>query len=254
MYDFIQTLNKVSFELVLALGVLVASATVVQHVLSSEFLKRKQRHGKDIEVIAEQVETEHKDRKAAILEVLASQDMKDSPKRIRETVQNVLIQVDRSADSISKPVELLVNNYHEQALSQARVQFWFSVVAATLGFIWILYAGTGIQADKPGTVSKTIPGIVMDAVAFLFFKQAAETRQRATELYDRLRKDKQLTESSSIVASIEDTRLRSAVKAQLALHMSGLEPKPIDLGAFLSAPAASATLTLQPVEGNAAKI
>jgi hypothetical protein len=43
-----------------------------------------------------------------------------------------------------------------------------------------------------------------------------------------------MAESSSIVASIEDVRLRSAVKAQLALHMSGLEPKAIDLSAFLS--------------------
>lgn|SRR4029077_18022313 len=78
---------------------------------------------------------------------------------------------------------------------------------------------------------------------FCFFKQAAEIRQRATELYDRLRQDKQVAESSAIVASIEDVHLRSAVKAQLALHMSGLQPNAIDLGAFLSAPAASATLT-----------
>lgn len=74
----------------------------------------------------------------------------------------------------------------------------------------------------------------MDAVAFLFFRQAKETRQRATELYDKLRLDKKIAESATLVASIEDTRLRSAVKAQLALHMSGLEPNPIDLSAFLS--------------------
>jgi hypothetical protein len=92
-----------------------------------------------------------------------------------------------------------------------------------------------IQPDKLATVSKTFPGVVLDAVAFLFFRQAAETRQRATELYDRLRRDKQLAESSAIVDSIEDVRLRSAVKAQLALHMSGLQPKEIDFSAFLSA-------------------
>jgi len=131
-------------------------------------------------------------------------------------------------------VEGLVANYHEQALSQAKVQFWFSIVAATVGFVWILYSGTGIQPDKLSTLSKTLPGVVMDAVAFLFFRQASETRQRATELYDRLRRDRQLTESASLVSSIEDVRLRSVVKAHLALHMSGLKPAEIDLGSLLS--------------------
>ena len=69
----------------------------------------------------------------------------------------------------------------------------------------------------------------------MFFKQASETRQRATELYNRLRKDKQLTESVSLVSSIEDVRVRSGVKAQIALHMSGMQPNAIDLSNFLSA-------------------
>jgi hypothetical protein len=81
---------------------------------------------------------------------------------------------------------------------------------------------------------KILPGAVMDAVAFLFFKQATETRQRATELYDRLRTDKRNTESVNLVSSIEDVKVRSAVKAQIALHMSGLNPSPIDLTNFLS--------------------
>ena len=69
----------------------------------------------------------------------------------------------------------------------------------------------------------------------MFFKQAAETRQRATDLYDRLRRDKQTSDSINLVASIEDVRVRSAVKAQMALHMTGLEPAPINLTQFLSA-------------------
>jgi translation elongation factor EF-4 len=130
-------------------------------------------------------------------------------------------------------VENLINNYHEQALGQTRAQFWFSVVAATIGFGWILYAGTEIKADNFVTISKVLSGMVMDAVAFLFFRQASKTRQRATELYDRLRRDKQMTESVKLVASIEDVRVRSAVKAQVAFHMAGLQPNPIDLSTFL---------------------
>ena len=81
----------------------------------------------------------------------------------------------------------LVNSYHQQALSQARVQFWFSVVAATVGFVYIIYSASD-QAD----ILKILPGVVIDTVALLFFRQAEQTRQRATELYDRLRKDSQM--------------------------------------------------------------
>jgi len=138
------------------------------------------------------------------------------------------------------PVERLISSYHEQALGQARAQFWFSVAAATIGFVWILWAGSGIDPSHAVSAMRTIPGMILDAVAFLFFRQAAETRQRATDLYDRLRRDKQMSESAALVASIEDGRLRSVVKAQLALHMSGLAPNAIDLGAFLSSEPRSA--------------
>ena len=135
----------------------------------------------------------------------------------------------------SGAVETLITNYHEQALGQAKAQFWFSVAAATIGFVWILWAGASIDPTRLASVSRTLPGIVMDAVAFLFFRQASETRQRATELYDRLRRDKQMAESTTLVGSIEDLRLRDRREgAQLALHMAGLQPNAIDLSSFLS--------------------
>jgi hypothetical protein len=132
-------------------------------------------------------------------------------------------------------VEGLISGYHEQALSQAKAQFWFSVVAATIGFAWILYGGSQISPEKLATTSHILPGVVMNAVAFLFFRQSSETRRRATDLYDRLRRDKQVAESVALVSSIEDVLVRSAVRAQIALHMSGLQPAPIELSSFLSA-------------------
>lgn len=131
-------------------------------------------------------------------------------------------------------VEHLVSAYHEQALSQARAQFWFSVIAAAIGFASILYAGMETQAEGIVSGTKILPGAVVDAVAYLFFRQASQTRQRATELYDRLRRDRQLSESVALVSSIEDLRLRSVMKAQVALHMSGLQPNPIDVSLALS--------------------
>jgi hypothetical protein len=81
---------------------------------------------------------------------------------------------------------------------------------------------------------KSLPGVAITTVAGLFFKQAGETRQRATELYDRLRSDNQHSQAISLVESIEDGGVRSVVKAQLALHMAGLAPSTLDLSAVLS--------------------
>jgi len=130
-------------------------------------------------------------------------------------------------------VENLVQSYHKQALDQAKVQFWLSVAAAMIGFLWIIYSAISIDAAHIGTILKILPGVVMDAVALLFFRQASETRQRATELYDRLRSDRKRSQAVALVESIEDKRVRSAVKAQISLHLAGLQPSPIDLSNFL---------------------
>ena len=133
-------------------------------------------------------------------------------------------------------VEDLVNSYHHQALSQARVQFWFSVVAATVGFGYILFAAGQVDSASLAGYIKILPGAIIDVVAALFFRQAEKTRERATELYDRLRQDRQSLRAEAIVSSIEDMTIRSAVKAQIALHMAGLQPKEIDLPTFLNNP------------------
>jgi hypothetical protein len=65
-------------------------------------------------------------------------------------------------------------------------------------------------------------------------REAEQTRERATALYDRLRSDNQSMQATRLVESIEDQAIKSAVKAQLALHKSGLKPKEIDLTSFLT--------------------
>ena len=131
-------------------------------------------------------------------------------------------------------VELLINSYHEQALGQSSIQFWFSVVAATIGFIWIIFSASKADPKDLVQLMNVLPGVAMDAVAFLFFRQAAQTRERATQLYDRLRTDKQMTESIAVVSSIGNNEIKSAVQAQIALHMSGIATAPLDLNRYLN--------------------
>ena len=233
IYDLIQ---KVIVSLVAAIVSIVAA------IVSQAVLKRQRETARsaqrDIERIAEVAAAESAAAKYASLEALLAK----LPSGV--SADQFLGKLDALAASAlrgpppetARPsaVETLITSYHEQALGQAKAQFWFSVVAATVGFGWIILAAAFGDTSQAATLLKTLPGVVMDAVAFLFFRQASETRQRATELYDRLRKDKQTTESIALVASIDDQRVRSAVKAQLALHMAGLAPAPIDLTRFVS--------------------
>ncbi len=128
----------------------------------------------------------------------------------------------------------LVNGYHHQALSQAKVQFWFSIIAATVGFVFILVSASTTQLDTLAGVLKIVPGVIIDAVALLFFRQAEQTRQRATELYDRLRKDSQMTMSQRILDAITDPQIKSIAQAQIALHLAGLQMSEMDLASFIA--------------------
>jgi hypothetical protein len=222
-----------------AAAIFSASAGVLAGWVSKRFRRDRKSAVEDIEKIARVARADEEARRlAAVEKLLEKLPDQTSVERASAILSQLGSAVPKSvAGEIESPaVESLISGYHEQALSQANAQFWFSVAAATVGFAWILYAGMEIKAENLVTAFKTLPGIVMDAVAFLFFKQASETRQRATELYDRLRRDKQSAESVALVAAIEDVRVRSAVQAQIALHMAGMEPAPIDLGKFLSAP------------------
>jgi phosphate/sulfate permease len=200
--------------------------------------EQKKRHEMETSEIVEVIKKEESSKKASVTEKLLEKLPSGmSPTEFLATLERASLNFmtnEVPKPEISGAVENLINNYHEQALEQAKVQFWFSIVAAVIGFGWILYTGSNIDTEKIITILKTLPGVVMDAVAFLFFRQAAETRQRATELYDRLRKDKQIVESVKLVSSIEDYKVRSAVQAQISLHMAGLAPVPIDLTKFLS--------------------
>jgi hypothetical protein len=139
-------------------------------------------------------------------------------------------------DEINQPsINSLIKYYHTQALTQASTQFWFSITAASFGFILILYTGfTALASKEPKiTLLNILPGIAIEAVAALFFTQAENTRKRATQLYDRLRADEKQTQAIAIIESIDDDALRNLVKAQWALQFAGFQSQPLDLNPYL---------------------
>ena len=205
-----------------------ASLTGALALKDFRFSKNKDR---DIDLIAETVNAKVLEAQARATEAIltAGEAGKVGGIRIDKISAGGSITIAPLSAEDRQLIENLVTNYHQQALSQARVQFWFSVIAATIGFIYILYGAITARNEYVFDYLKVTPGVIIDAIAVLFFKQAEQTRQRATELYDRLRTDRQMLRAETVVNTIEDVSIRSAVKAQITLHMVGLAPKEIDL-------------------------
>ncbi len=141
----------------------------------------------------------------------------------------------KASDEVLKSaVADLIKNYHTQALTQSSTQFWFSITAASVGFVLILYTSfISLTGKMSLALLNTIPGVAMEAVAALFFKQAEDTRTRATQLYDRLRADEKEMEALTLIETIENKELRDLVKAKWALQIVGLQSQPVDLSTYL---------------------
>ena len=242
-----------TFELLSSViaGLVAALLGLVTSLLSARYRERARRQQEELEKLAEaysahaeRLKAELEGQRARVAETLASKvppetDIPSLIAAIRTAVSESVIGAQRpelepEPDRSWDVVEDLVQGYHRQALDQAKVQFWFSVAAATVGFGLIIFmATTATTAQNVEFVLKVLPGAIISSVAALFFRQAGETRQRATALYDRLRSDSQKRQALELVANIEDQTVRSVVKAQLALHMAGLQVDNLDAAALV---------------------
>lgn len=126
-------------------------------------------------------------------------------------------------NSKDKAIEELIRSHHEQALSQASIQFWSSLVASIVGFLFIIFMIVfANNAHWYEYVLKVLPGTIIEAVSYLFFKQSSETRNRASDFLNRLRNDEQISKSIVIADSINNEELKSLIKAKIALHICGI--------------------------------
>ena len=223
-------------------GLITAIVGVLANLLADKVNKRAKLEKEKLEELLASSESRAEDAKLMLMEALSEKLPPDlKPEDLSEKLSSQLkiagdVVINNVIKQDSQLIEELVNSYHQQALSQARVQFWFSVIAATVGFGYILYSASAFSADNWATILKTLPGVVIDAVALLFFRQAEQTRQRATELYDRLRTDSQAIMAKDLLSSIEDTKIRSIAQAQIALHLSGVATKDFDVSTLIEKP------------------
>ena len=156
----------------------------------------------------------------------------------RKQSESILINLASSNDKLKgankikfdDAIDELIKNHHKQALLQATVQFWISIFAAFFGFIFIvvviLLSPNALWYE--GLVN-AIPGIIIEAISVLFFTQSKDTRQQSSDFLNRLRQDRQYEKSIAIADEIKDEQLKAKLKAEIALHLCGINKSPNDL-------------------------
>ncbi len=120
--------------------------------------------------------------------------------------------------SVPFEIEQLAN-YYSQILSQSKVSFWFSMIFASLGFaIIVISAFLHTEGTTTATIAQFSAGIIMDAVAGLFFVQSRNAQKSMGEFFDKLRNDRLHAESKLITESIQSKDAQDALRLHLALH------------------------------------
>jgi hypothetical protein len=126
--------------------------------------------------------------------------------------------------------------YYAQVLAQSKISFWFSLLFASLGFGVIVIAGFKYTSTANGAaVAQFVAGIIMDAVAALFFVQSKNAQAAMGDFFDKLRRDRQQVESRRLCESISSPAARDALRVQLSLHYAEVESREQIAGVIINA-------------------
>ena len=143
----------------------------------------------------------------------------DDSKQLKEALAK-----NATPESKDRPFEIeQLANYYSQILSQSKISFWFSLIFASLGFATIVVSAF-LYSNLNGTATAVqfIAGIIMDAVAGLFFVQSRNAQKSMGEFFDKLRSDRLHAESKLISQEISSTEAQDALKLHLSLHYAGV--------------------------------
>lgn len=167
----------------------------------------------------------------AILPELLTRKRRKKSESILLDLASIKVNVNTSEQKkFDDAIDELIKNHHRQALLQATVQFWISIVAAFFGFIFIVIVILIRQNSVwYECLINAIPGIIIEAISVLFFTQSKETRQQSSDFLNRLRQDRLYEKSIAIANEIQDEQLKAKLKAEIALHLCGIDKSPGNL-------------------------
>jgi len=162
-------------------------------------------------------------RSGAIKEIKFGQfQFKAGPKATAES-QRLLESIKASTDQ-ELPFETeQLAKYYGEVLAQSKVSFWFSLVFAVIGFLVIIISAFMYSSNPDSsTFVQMLAGVIIDSVAGLFFVQSRRAQQSMANFFDKLRLDRQHSDSKKLCESIENTIAKDALKIELALYYAGL--------------------------------
>lgn len=192
-----KNIDIMSLILTVGTGFLGVAVSVVQYIIS------RRRDEKEVEI------------KYNIRDINSSLHVNSKNVKVNDNVKIIDVKEDY--------LHRLLESYHNQALQQANIQFWFSIFASVLGFSFIFLI-VFLEKDKTWYeyILKTLPGVIVEVISVLFISQARETRERATNLFKELNYDNKIEKSVDIANTIDNNDVKSDVKAKIALHIIGM--------------------------------
>lgn len=122
--------------------------------------------------------------------------------------------------SLSIEFSTISKDHQEVALFQTKAQFWAYFIGAwvmfALGLIPIAFLL--IMPPQPFTLKITAVclSVSFELFSLCFARNLKQTRKWLDDHYDRLRQDERMLQVRELVDSIEDSKLRDAMKAEMA--------------------------------------
>lgn len=161
----VEFLKGIGLDISDVTGILVGVAALLVSVVA-KFIWDRPSAEKDIEKISQTVQASAIEARARAIRILAEKLPADVTRvEFEKLFAEHLLENAGAGSAIAsddqKLVENLVTNYHQQALSQASVQFWFSVAAATIGFASIMIGAYTADTANPLSYAKVLPGVML---------------------------------------------------------------------------------------------
>lgn len=118
--------------------------------------------------------------------------------------------------------------YHIQGLDQSRWGFWLSVAGSIIGFIVIIVSIVLLFMNiQTGSIVTMISGIIIEAISGLFFWISDKATERVIDSFDKLRLDSNIVNSLELAKTIENTKVKDALKVKLSLYLVGINEENI---------------------------
>ena len=124
----------------------------------------------------------------------------------------------RASEPVPFETEQLAN-YYAQVLGQSKISFWFSLIFASIGFLFIVLAAfVHVDTNAGSTLARFIAGGLVDAVSALFFVQSKRAQNSMAKFFDKLRRDRNHAEARALCEGLDTAAARDALRVRLALH------------------------------------